>query len=51
MTLIWDFDIIFKNFNSLTDEEGVISMKKHRFWVWCAVICMIMALITGYRRK
>ncbi|MCC2259263.1 DUF6219 family protein [Intestinimonas aquisgranensis] len=26
-------------------------MKQHRFWAWGAVICMIMVMITGYKRK
>lgn len=30
---------------------GGIAMKQHRFWAWGAVICMIMALVTGYKRK
>ena len=28
-----------------------ILMKQHRFWAWGAVICMIMVMITGYKRK
>lgn len=24
-------------------------MKHHRFWAWGAVVCMVMAIITGYR--
>ncbi len=30
---------------------GGDNMKQHRFWAWGAVICMVMALITGYRHK
>ena len=26
-------------------------MKQHRFWAWGAVICMLMVMITGYKRK
>ena len=26
-------------------------MKQHRFWAWGAVICMIMVMVTGYKRK
>jgi len=26
-------------------------MKQHRFWAWGAVICMVMVMITGYKRK
>ena len=26
-------------------------MKQHRFWAWGAVICMVMAIATGYRRR
>ncbi|HIV34043.1 MAG TPA: hypothetical protein IAA11_02190 [Candidatus Blautia intestinigallinarum] len=33
------------------DAKGVTSMKQHRFWAWGAVICMIMVMITGYKRK
>ena len=28
-----------------------IGMKQHRFWAWGAVICMVMVMITGYKRK
>ncbi len=31
--------------------EGGIHMKKHRFWAWGAVVCMVMAVITGYRHR
>ncbi|WP_430736091.1 DUF6219 family protein [Pseudoflavonifractor capillosus] len=27
------------------------AMKQHRFWAWGAVICMIMVMVTGYKRK
>ena len=26
-------------------------MKQHRFWAWGAVICMIMVMVTGYKRN
>ena len=26
-------------------------MKQHRFWAWAAVICMAMALLTGYQKN
>ncbi|MDE7312228.1 MAG: hypothetical protein K2N87_11530 [Eubacterium sp.] len=26
-------------------------MKKHRFWAWAAVICMAMAIYTGYKHQ
>ncbi|WP_275443517.1 DUF6219 family protein [Petralouisia muris] len=26
-------------------------MKNHRFWAWAAVICMVMAIYTGYKHK
>jgi len=26
-------------------------MKWHRFFGWAAAICMLLALITGYKRK
>ena len=26
-------------------------MKQHRFWAWGAVICLLMVMITGYKRK
>ena len=26
-------------------------MKQHRFWAWGAVICMVMVMITGYKRN
>lgn len=29
----------------------VFALKQHRFWAWGAVICMIMVMITGYKRK
>lgn len=25
-------------------------MKKHKFWAWAAVICMLMAILTGHGR-
>ncbi|WP_430734551.1 DUF6219 family protein [Intestinimonas butyriciproducens] len=31
--------------------KGVRAMKQHRFWAWGAVICMIMVMVTGYKRK
>lgn len=27
------------------------SMKKHSFFAWMAVICLVLAIITGYNRK
>lgn len=27
------------------------ALKQHRFWAWAAVICMIMVMVTGYKRK
>ena len=27
------------------------TLKQHRFWAWGAVICMVMVMITGYKRK
>ena len=27
------------------------TLKQHRFWAWGAVICMIMVMVTGYKRK
>ena len=24
-------------------------MKKHRFWAWAGVVCMMMAMLTGYK--
>ena len=32
-------------------EQEEILMKQHRFWAWGAVICMVMVMITGYKRK
>lgn len=26
-------------------------MKQHRFWAWAAVVCMAMALYTGYKHN
>ena len=34
----------------LLDREGFL-LKQHRFWAWGAVICMLMVMVTGYRRK
>ena len=34
---------------NLAEEET--HMKHHRFWAWGAVICMVMAIVTGYRRR
>lgn len=42
---------IIKNTQLYLESEGVIAMKQHRFWAWGAVICMIMVMITGYKRK
>ena len=36
---------------SLFPHKEEIAMKQHRFWAWGAVICMIMVMITGYKRK
>ena len=27
------------------------ALKQHRFWAWAAVICMVMVMVTGYKRK
>lgn len=37
--------------NTILMQIGVISVKQHRFWAWGAVICMIMVMVTGYKRK
>lgn len=26
-------------------------MEKHKFWAWAAVVCMLMAIYTGYKQK
>jgi len=26
-------------------------MKNHKFWAWCALISMVMVMITGYKHK
>ena len=26
------------------------ALKQHRFWAWAAVICMVMVMVTGYKR-
>ena len=35
----------------LLPEKEEPHMKHHRFWAWGAVICMVMAIITGYRHR
>ena len=37
--------------DELVSAQEEIAMKHHRFWAWGAVICMIMVMITGYKRK
>ena len=37
--------------NKMSGAKGVTLMKQHRFWAWGAVICMVMVMITGYKRK
>ena len=37
--------------DAFVSEQEEISMKQHRFWAWGAVICMVMVMITGYKRK
>lgn len=32
-------------------QMEVVPMKQHRFWAWCAVFCMVMVMLTGYKRK
>ena len=32
-------------------QQEEILMKQHHFWAWGAVICMVMVMITGYKRK
>jgi hypothetical protein len=32
-------------------QVEVIPMKQHRFWAWGAVFCMVMVMLTGYKRK
>ena len=34
----------------VSGQEEIL-MKQHRFWARGAVICMIMVMITGYKRK
>ena len=34
----------------VSGQEEIL-MKQHRFWAWGAVICMVMVMITGYKRK
>ena len=46
----------FDNINSTSKNGGfrqveVIPMKQHRFWAWGAVFCMVMVMLTGYKRK
>ena len=36
---------------AVSRQKGVIPMKQHRFWAWGAVFCMIMVMLTGYKRK
>ena len=44
--------IIFKYAKRLACfRQEEILMKQHRFWAWGAVICMVMVMITGYKRK
>ena len=49
------FGLFRRHYNILTfrkpGTKGVTPMKQHRFWAWGAVICMIMVMITGYKRK
>ncbi|MGN0347949.1 MAG: DUF6219 family protein [Roseburia sp.] len=26
-------------------------MEKHKFWAWASVICMLVAIYTGYKHK
>ena len=35
---------------SIKAKEGT-DMKSHKFWAWAAVFCMLMVMITGYKRK
>ena len=37
--------------NEIVSGQEEIGMKQHRFWAWGAVICMVMVMITGYKRK
>lgn len=33
------------------DTQEDCGMQKHKFWAWAAVICMLMAIFTGYRQE
>ena len=37
--------------DAFVSEQEEIAMKRHRFWAWGAVICMVMVMITGYKHK
>lgn len=28
-----------------------IRMKKHKFWCWALVVCLVMTIYTGYKHK
>jgi hypothetical protein len=32
-------------------KGGKIVMKKHRFFAWMTVICFLLTMITGYKKK
>ena len=38
----------YKKYNVQKEDN---SMQKHKFWAWAAVICMLMAILTGYKHE
>ncbi len=37
--------------NDVPIDKGGIRVKQHKFWAWAAVVCMILAIVTGHLHK
>ncbi len=31
--------------------RGGVRMKKHRFWAWAMIVCLLMTVYTGYKHQ
>lgn len=40
----------YSNSYTKLDKEDC-RMKKHRFWAWAMIVCMFMAIYTGYEHQ
>jgi 7,8-dihydropterin-6-yl-methyl-4-(beta-D-ribofuranosyl)aminobenzene 5'-phosphate synthase len=39
------------SYGIIRGKGGKIVMKKHRFFAWMTVICFLLTMMTGYKKK